>query len=239
MDKRSFLKNAFLASAGAVIASNGTLDASSGLPTLSTGEQPPFLQPALGYAYNALEPYIDAQTMELHYSKHHAAYTKNFNAAIADQKINAASVEAIFSNISHYSNAVRNNGGGYYNHNMYFNIMAPGAGGEPIGDLAQKINESFGSFAKFKEDFSKAGTTVFGSGWVWLIMKDGKLQITTTPNQDNPLMDITPVKGKPVLCMDVWEHAYYLHYQNRRPEYISAFWNVVSWNQVAKYMNQK
>lgn len=228
MDKRTFLKTSFLAGAGAMVAGNSTFALPVSEPLQSSGTLQ-FTQPPLPYAYNALEPYIDAQTMEVHYSKHHAAYTKNFNAALTDHKINAKNIEAIFSNISKHPAAVRNNGGGYYNHNLFWEIMAPKAGGEPAGDLAAQIKKDFGSFAQFKESFTKAATGVFGSGWAWLIVKNGKLQITSTPNQDNPLMDVAADKGKPILCLDIWEHAYYLKYQNRRPEYISAFWSVVNW----------
>ena len=233
MDKRSFLKKATLAGAGAMIVSQGTMKAVSNTLFSSTDESQGFTQVALKYSFEALEPYIDAKTMEIHYSKHHAAYTKNFNAFVKDLQITETSIEKIFGNISKYPVGLRNNGGGLYNHNLYFSIMGPGAGGEPTGILMDKIQKDFGSFTNFKDNFSKAGSTVFGSGWVWLIVKDNALQITTSPNQDNPLMDISPIQGKPILCMDVWEHAYYLHYQNRRTEYISAFWNVINWNQVS------
>ncbi|MDP4210247.1 MAG: superoxide dismutase [Bacteroidota bacterium] len=191
----------------------------------------PFPQPPLNYPYDALEPFIDARTMEIHYSKHHATYTKNFNAAVMDLKLQEKSIADIFQNISKYPPALRNQGGGYFNHNLYWSLMAPNAGGEPSGKLAQQISNDFGSFDKFKDTFSKAAAGLFGSGWTWLIFKDNKLQITTTPNQDNPLMDIATVQGVPVLTLDVWEHAYYLKYQNRRAEYITAFWNVVNWKQ--------
>jgi Fe-Mn family superoxide dismutase len=199
----------------------------------------PFPQPALKYAYNALEPYIDAQTMEIHYSKHHAAYTKNFNQALLDNNLKGKTLAEIFANVSKLPAAVSNNGGGYFNHNLYFEIMAPGKGGEPKGNLAKKINNDFGSFAKFKEDFNKAAMSQFGSGWAWLIIADGKLKIINTPNQDNPLMDVCPTKGKPILALDVWEHAYYLKYQNKRVDYVNAFWNVVDWDKVESLLNEK
>lgn len=189
----------------------------------------------LSYDYNALEPYIDARTMEIHHSKHHAAYTNNLNNAIAGTALEGKSIIEIFSSISGQSAAVRNNGGGYYNHDLYWSIMGPGAGGEPTGDLANSIKKAFGSFDEFKSQFSAAAATRFGSGWAWLVKKsDGSLVVTSSPNQDNPLMDISEVKGTPILCIDVWEHAYYLKYQNRRPEYIEAFWNVVNWKEVAR-----
>jgi Fe-Mn family superoxide dismutase len=193
-----------------------------------------FELPKLGYAYNALEPHIDAKTMEIHHSKHHQAYVTNLNNAIAGTDAEKLSIEEICKNISKYPVAVRNNGGGHFNHSLFWEIMAPSAGGEPTGDLATAINSAFGSFAEFKIQFANAGATRFGSGWAWLLVKDGKLAVSSTPNQDNPLMDVAEVKGTPILGMDVWEHAYYLHYQNRRPDYISAFWNVINWNEVAK-----
>lgn len=193
-----------------------------------------FELPKLPYAYNALAPNIDARTMEIHHTKHHQAYTTNLNNAIAGTDSEGKSIEEILKNISKQSTVVRNNGGGYYNHSLFWEVMAPNAGGEPTGDTAAAINNAFGSFATFKDEFSKAATTRFGSGWAWLVVHDGKLVVTSTPNQDNPLMDIAEVKGTPVLALDVWEHAYYLHYQNRRPDYITAFWNVINWNEVSK-----
>lgn len=191
-----------------------------------------FEQPPLGYAYNALEPYIDAMTMEVHYSKHHAAYTKNFNAALAEANVKEKNIEAIFAKISQYPAAVRNNGGGYYNHNLFFKIIAPGGSKSPQGQLLEAINKKFGSVDAFKEEFSRKAMSVFGSGWAWLIVTDGgELKIITTPNQDNPLMDVVAERGRPVLLIDVWEHAYYLKYQNRRKEYVDAFWNVINWDQ--------
>ena len=194
-----------------------------------------FTLPALPYAFNALEPHIDARTMEIHHGKHHNAYVTNLNAAVAGKPEESLSIEEICKNISKYAAAVRNNGGGHYNHSLFWTVLGPGAGGAPTGAVADAINGAFGTFDEFKTKFAAAGTGRFGSGWAWLV-KDasGKLQITSTPNQDNPLMDVAEVKGTPVLGLDVWEHAYYLNYQNRRPDYITAFWNVVNWTEVAK-----
>lgn len=193
-----------------------------------------FELPKLPYAYDALEPNIDKMTMEIHHTKHHQAYITNLNAAIAGTDAENKSVEDICKNISKYPMAVRNNGGGHYNHSLFWTLMSPKGGGQPSGDLADAINKTFQSFDNFKAEFSKAGITRFGSGWAWLIVHDGKLVITSTPNQDNTLMDIAEVKGEPVLGIDVWEHAYYLKYQNRRPDYISSFWNVINWEEVSK-----
>jgi Fe-Mn family superoxide dismutase len=170
--------------------------------------------------------------MEIHHTKHHQAYVTNLNAALNGTASEGKSLEALMAEMSKQPAAVRNNGGGHYNHNLFWEIMSPNAGGQPAGELADAINTAFGSFDKFKEDFAKAGMTRFGSGWAWLIKHDGKLVITSTPNQDNPLMDLADVKGSPLLGLDVWEHAYYLHYQNRRADYITAWWNVVNWNVV-------
>lgn len=197
-----------------------------------------FELPKLPHAYNALEPHIDALTMEIHHSKHHQAYVTNVNAAIAGSDTEKLSIEEICKNISKYPMPVRNNGGGHFNHSLFWSIMAPNAGGEPTGELAAAINSAFGSFAEFKTLFSTAGATRFGSGWAWLIVAEGKLAVCSTPNQDNPLMDIAEVKGTPILAMDVWEHAYYLKYQNKRPDYIAAFWSVVNWAEVSKRFNE-
>jgi Fe-Mn family superoxide dismutase len=193
-----------------------------------------FELPKLSYAYTALEPHIDARTMEIHHTKHHQAYVTNLNNAIAGTDAEKLSIEEICKNISKYPVAVRNNGGGHYNHSFFWTLMAPNADGQPAGELAAAIDTAFGSFDEFKKQFAAAATTRFGSGWGWLIVKDGKLAITSTPNQDNPLMDVAETKGTPVLGLDVWEHAYYLNYQNRRPDYITAFWNVVNWEEVSK-----
>jgi len=184
----------------------------------------------LTYDYNALEPYIDARTMEIHHSKHHAAYTNNLNSAIAGTEMENLSIEELLKNISKYPMAVRNNGGGFYNHDLFWKFMKPGGGGQPEGALLDAIKKAFGSFDDFRKQFSTAATTRFGSGWAWLVKTPGGLVVTSTPNQDNPLMDIAEVKGSPILALDVWEHAYYLKYQNRRPEYIEAFWNVINWD---------
>jgi Fe-Mn family superoxide dismutase len=204
------------------------------LITLKTLNNMAFELPKLAYSYAALEPHIDARTMEIHYSKHHQAYVTNLNNAIAGTDAEKLSIDDICKNISKYPVAVRNNGGGHYNHSLFWTLMAPNAGGEPTGEVASAINAAFGSFEEFKKLFATAGTGRFGSGWAWLVVKDGKLVISSTPNQDNPLMDIAEVKGTPILALDVWEHAYYLHYQNRRPDYITAFWNVVNWSEVLK-----
>ena len=194
-----------------------------------------FTLPALPYAFNALEPHIDARTMEIHHGKHHNAYVTNLNNAVAGKPEENLSIEELCKNVSKYPTAVRNNGGGHWNHSFFWTIMGPNAGGKPSGPLADAINSAFGSFDEFKTKFAAAAAGRFGSGWAWLIADgSGKLQITSTPNQDNPLMDVAEVKGKPVLGLDVWEHAYYLNYQNRRPDYVTAFWNVVNWDEVAK-----
>jgi Fe-Mn family superoxide dismutase len=194
-----------------------------------------FQLPDLSYDYNALEPYIDARTMEIHHSKHHAAYTANLNKAVEGSSLEGKSIEEILAGVSTQPAAVRNNGGGYYNHNLYWKVMSPGGGGEPTGALRETIEGAFGSFANFRSQFSNAAATRFGSGWAWLVKQPGgSLVVTSTPNQDNPLMDLAEVKGNPVLGIDVWEHAYYLKYQNRRPEYIEAFWNVINWEEVAR-----
>ena len=193
-----------------------------------------FELPKLDYAYTALEPNIDAKTMEIHHSKHHQAYVTNLNNAIAGTDAEKMSIEDICKNISKFPMAVRNNGGGHYNHSLFWQIMAPNAGGMPTGDLAKAIETDLGGFDKFKADFTAAGATRFGSGWAWLCVKEGKLCVCSTPNQDNPLMDIADCKGTPILGMDVWEHAYYLHYQNRRPDYMAAFFNVINWTKVTE-----
>ncbi len=194
-----------------------------------------FELPALPYASDALEPHIDKTTMEIHHGKHHQAYVDNLNKAIAGTEAEGKSLEDILANISAYAPAVRNNGGGHYNHSLFWTVISPNGGGEPSGELAEAINAAFGSFEEFKKKFAEAGATRFGSGWAWLsVAADGKLQVSSTPNQDNPLMDVADVKGTPILGMDVWEHAYYLKYQNKRPDYIAAFFNVVDWNAVAE-----
>jgi Fe-Mn family superoxide dismutase len=194
-----------------------------------------FTLPSLPYDFNALEPHIDAKTMEIHHGKHHNAYVTNLNKAIEGSDAAKMSIEDICKNISKHPVAVRNNGGGHFNHSLFWTVMGPKGGGEPTGALGDAIKSTFGSFDEFKTKFAAAGATRFGSGWAWLIV-DGskKLQVTSTPNQDNPLMDVSEAQGTPILGLDVWEHAYYLNYQNRRPDYIAAFWNVVNWEEVAK-----
>ena len=193
-----------------------------------------FSQVKLPYAYSALEPHIDAQTMEIHYTKHHTAYIKNVNDAIAADKINYATEKEFFANASKLSAKAKNNGGGAWNHNFFWEVMKPNGGGTPSGKIADAINGAFGSFDKFKEQFSNAGKDRFGSGWAWLVNDNGKLKVGSSANQDNPLMDSSELKGTPLLALDVWEHAYYLKYQNKRPDYIAAWWNVVNWDEVAK-----
>lgn len=194
-----------------------------------------FELPALPYATDALEPHIDKQTMEIHHGKHHQAYVTNLNKALEGKPEASQSIEEIIKSISKFPVAVRNNGGGHYNHSLFWEVIGPNKGGEPKGELADAINAAFGSFADFKTKFAEAGATRFGSGWAWLsVDADKKLVVSSTPNQDNPLMDVAEVKGTPILGMDVWEHAYYLKYQNRRPDYIAAFWSVVNWDAVAE-----
>jgi Fe-Mn family superoxide dismutase len=193
-----------------------------------------FIVPDLPYSYDSLEPYIDAMTMEIHLTKHHAAYVNNLNNAIAGTELEAKTLEELLANAGMLPAAVRNNGGGHFNHSLFWLIMGKNKGGNPTGKLADEINSTFGSFENFKNEFSKAAATRFGSGWAWLLVKNGKLVVSSTPNQDNPLMDVAEVKGTPILGLDVWEHAYYLKYQNRRPEYIENFFNVIDWDAVAK-----
>ena len=240
MNKREFLKTSSILSAGTLLApsiasscmnSSGANGATASL--VSATEDGKFIQPELGYAFSALEPHIDAMTMELHYGKHHAGYTAKFNAALEHEDFHSTDIYKLFASISNYgsNSGIRNNGGGYFNHNLYWKFMSPEGGGEATGKLAGAINESFGSFGQFKELFSTTAASQFGSGWGWLILNgDGELQVTSTPNQDNPLMDIAAVRGTPLLNVDVWEHAYYLHYQNMRKSYLEAYWNVVDWH---------
>lgn len=193
-----------------------------------------FELPKLSYDYTALEPHIDARTMEIHHTKHHAGYTNNLNNAVAGSAIEGKSIEEILKGVSGQSTAVRNNGGGYYNHNLYWEVMAPGGSPNPEGVLLDAINESFDSVENFREAFVQAAVTRFGSGWAWLVLQNNKLVVSSTPNQDNPLMDVAEVQGTPILGVDVWEHAYYLNYQNRRPDYVNAFWNLINWDEVAR-----
>ena len=201
-----------------------------------------FELPALSYDTAALEPHIDAKTMEIHHGKHHQAYITNLNTAIQGTDLENRTIEELLGSLSQVPEAirttVRNNGGGHYNHSFFWKVIGPKAGGEPTGALADAINSSFGSFQAFKDQFETAAKTRFGSGWAWLVKKsDGSLIVSSTPNQDNPIMEGADVKGTPVLGLDVWEHAYYLHYQNRRPDYVSAFWNVVNWAEALKNFN--
>jgi len=193
-----------------------------------------FNLPDLPYAFDALEPHIDARTMEIHHDKHHAGYTNNLNAAIEGTDLADQSIEKILSSVGDNA-GLRNNGGGYYNHNLFWQVMSPNGGGTPSGELEEAINSAFGSFDSFKETFSKAAATRFGSGWAWLcVHPGGKLEVCSTANQDNPLMPGIGCEGHPILGLDVWEHAYYLNYQNRRPDYVAAFFNVINWDDVAR-----
>ncbi|MDZ7743619.1 MAG: superoxide dismutase [Bacteroidota bacterium] len=192
----------------------------------------------LPYAYDALEPHIDARTMEIHHSKHHKAYYDKMMAAVEGTEMADLTLEDLFTNISKFPTGVRNNAGGYVNHDLFWNVMSADGGGQPSGKLADAINEKFGSFEKFQETFNNAAATRFGSGWAWLVAKDGKVDICSTANQDNPLMDVADCAGTPILGLDVWEHAYYLKYQNKRPDYINAFWNVIDWKNVEKNFDE-
>ncbi|MDZ4839797.1 MAG: superoxide dismutase [Bacteroidota bacterium] len=190
-----------------------------------------FTLPELPYDKAALEPHIDAMTMEIHHGRHHKAYVDNLNKALEGKPENNEDIEALMGKVSTLGAPVRNNGGGHYNHSLFWKLLSPNAGGQPVGALAEAITAAFGSFDEFKLQFANAGTTRFGSGWAWLIVQNGALKVCSTANQDNPLMDVAEEKGAPVLALDVWEHAYYLHYQNKRPDYIAAFWNVVNWEE--------
>jgi len=235
MNKRSFLKNSAILTIGGTLATSFPVGfkvaGSTGGMSKKTTED--FELPDLPYAYDALEPYIDAMTMEIHHSRHHAGYTRKFNAAVSEYGLNGNNIQDMFSKVSRQPMAVRNNGGCFYNHKLFWESMSPNGGGEPKGDLLKTIEKNFGSFEKLREEFSNAAATQFGSGWAWLILtRDGGLAVTSTQNQDNPLMDIVDTRGLPILGIDVWEHAYYLKYQNRRADYIAAFWNVVNWDSV-------
>jgi len=197
-----------------------------------------FTLPALPYSFDALEPNIDKETMQIHHDKHHQAYVDNLNKAIAGTPNESKSLEELLANAGKISPAVRNNGGGHWNHSFFWEILSPDGGGKPTGKLAEAIDEAFGSFDEMKEKFNTAGATRFGSGWAWIGVLDGKLAICSTPNQDNPLMDVADCKCKPILGCDVWEHAYYLKYQNKRADYLKAFWNVVNWQKVAQHFEK-
>jgi superoxide dismutase, Fe-Mn family len=232
MERRNFLKNLGIGVAATIVARKtiaGEITKSISLP-MENFDTHQF--PALPFAYDALEPYIDARTMELHYDKHHRTYFNNFVNAIKGTPLDNTPIERIFATISGASDAVRNNGGGFYNHFLFWNNLASKSAG-PSQELSAALTKAFGSYDKFRETFGNAGKTRFGSGWAWLYLtSDKSLAIGSTPNQDNTLMDISPIKGKPLLTLDVWEHAYYLKYQNRRADYIDAFWNVVNWEEV-------
>ena len=237
MKKREFLKTSAILGAGTLIApsvasscmnSAAQSGATASLVALDTEGK--FTQPELAYAFNALEPHVDAMTMEVHYGKHHAGYTRKFNAALEHADLHSTDIYNLFASVSTHGSGIRNNGGGYFNHNLYWKFMSPEGGGEPTGKLAEAIVADFGSFAQFRELFSATAASHFGSGWGWLLLDgDGKLQVSSLPNQDNPLMDVSPVQGTPLLNIDVWEHAYYLHYQNMRASYVEAYWNVIDW----------
>lgn len=231
MDRRKFVKDSLLVTAAAAAGSSLLLNAqhAKAFPAPLT-----FSQVQLPYAYAALEPNIDAMTMEIHYTKHHTAYIKNVNDAIVAENISFSSEKEFFANASKLSAKARNNGGGAWNHNFFWQIMKPAGGGVPAGKIGDAISGAFGSFDKFKEQFSAAATGRFGSGWAWLVHDQGKLKIGSTPNQDNPLMDASDLKGTPVLALDVWEHAYYLKYQNKRADYITNWWNTINWDEAAK-----
>lgn len=236
-NRRNFIKNSLGLAAGVLIAKNsGATDNLLGLgQTAFKFEMEP-----LGYAFNALEGAIDAQTMQIHYERHYGAYVKNANDAIAEEKVQAKDAKSIFQSMDKYSAKLRNNAGGAYNHAMFWKLLRPAkADNKPSGTLLQAINKDFGGFDQFKEQFAKAATSQFGSGWAWLVVENGKLKVGGTPNQDNPLMKGVALKGKPILGLDVWEHAYYLKYQNKRPDYVGNFWSIVNWDQVQKYYDAK
>lgn len=232
--RRKFIENSLKVTALTTIGSSIILDAGKAVASeIKTTIAIQFSQVALPYAYNALEPSIDSLTMDIHYSKHHAAYIKNANDAVAAENIAFATEKDFFANVSKLSAKARNNGGGSWNHNFFWQVMAP-ASATPTGKIAEALSGAFGSFEKFKEQFTQAAMTRFGSGWAWLVNENGKLKIGSTPNQDNPLMDTSELKGIPLLALDVWEHAYYLKYQNKRNEYVANWWSVVNWDGVAK-----
>jgi superoxide dismutase, Fe-Mn family len=238
MERRRFVKSVGLAAAAAYI-SPKVIGNNQATVSSAASESAPALEfPALPYAYDALEPYIDARTMEIHYDRHHRAYFTNYMNAIKGTPLEGMAVTDVFASISKQPDPVRNNGGGYYNHIFFWNNLAAKSAG-PSAELSAALTKSFGSFDKFKETFGNAGKTRFGSGWAWLFLtSDKNLAVGSTPNQDNTLMDISPIKGTPLLTLDVWEHAYYLKYQNKRADYIDAFWNVVNWEEVSKRYQQ-
>lgn len=237
MKKREFLKTSAILGAGTLIAPsvasscmNSAAQSGATASLVAFDAEGKFAQPELGYAFDALEPHVDAMTMEVHYGKHHAGYTAKFNAALEHADFHPTDINKLFASVSTHGTDIMNNGGGYFNHNLYWKFMSPQGGGEPTGKLAEALAADFGSFAQFKELFSATAASHFGSGWGWLLLDaDGKLQVSSLPNQDNPLMDVSPVQGTPLLNIDVWEHAYYLHYQNMRKSYVEAYWNIIDW----------
>jgi Fe-Mn family superoxide dismutase len=236
--RRDFLKTGTILAMGGLIAPafGGERDSASwDLSAEDAGK--PFELPALPYTFEALEPFIDRQTMELHYSKHHAAYVDNLNKALKEENKAPASIETLMAKISRYPKVVRNNAGGHFNHSMFWKLMKPKGGGKPGGALAEAISNSFGTFENFQSLFNETAAKHFGSGWAWLVKRKNRLEIGTTDNQDNPLMNVSDFKGSPVLGLDVWEHAYYIKYQNRRPEYIQAWWNLVNWEEASRNFN--
>jgi Fe-Mn family superoxide dismutase len=237
-NRREFIKKSALISVGALVGCK-VVSETTGTSTGTTAGTIPviggFSLTPLPYDFEALEPHIDKMTMQIHHGKHHQAYVDNLNKALTELKSTADNLEEICKNISSFNTAVRNNAGGHYNHSLFWNLMSPKGGGEPTGKILEVINSNFTSFEEFKKKFNEAGTKRFGSGWAWLVKKsDGTFEITSTPNQDNPLMDVVEVKGTPIMGIDVWEHAYYLKYQNKRPDYLAAIWNVINWNAVAE-----
>lgn len=236
-NRRAFIKNSLGLAAGLAVAKVGQAGTFLGDAPVSAFQ---FVQEQLAYAYNALEPAIDAQTMQIHYERHYGTYVKNANEAITAENVQVAHAAAIFKEIDKYSAKLRNNAGGAYNHAYFWKTLrAPKADNKPTGTLASAIDKTFGSFDKFKEEFTKAATQQFGSGWAWLVLDSGKLKVGGTPNQDNPLMKGVALQGRPLLGLDVWEHAYYLKYQNKRPDYVAGFWSVVNWDEVQKQFSAK
>ena len=232
MERRNFIRNLGLGVAATYITGRSFGKSVTNSNNINMENYQTLEFPALPFAYDALEPYIDAKTMEIHYDRHHRAYFNNYVAAVKGTPLENVPVEKVFASVSTAGDAVRNNGGGYYNHLFFWKNLKKGTSG-PSAELAAAINQAFGTFDKFRETFNNAGKTRFGSGWAWLYLTaDKKLAVASTPNQDNPLMDLSPVKGTPLLTLDVWEHAYYLKYQNKRPDYIDAFWNVINWDEV-------
>ena len=240
MNKRTFLKSTAVLGISGIVNKLSFLEAKAETPIFGAiaDQTAPYQLPALPYSFDALEPHIDKMTMEIHHGKHHAAYVTNLNKAVDGTPLAKQKLEDVFKTISKHPAAVRNNGGGHYNHSMFWNLLSA-KGGTPTAEVSAAINKKFNSMDKFKDEFSKAAKDRFGSGWAWLIVDpSGELKVTSTPNQDNPLMDVAEVKGTPILGLDVWEHAYYLKYQNKRPDYIAAFWNVVNWDEVGKRYKQ-